>query len=296
MFPHPKSALFKRSQFFAFAALLVSFAAIVAFGQEKPKPEEIIARHLEAFGSTENRAPTRSRVLAGSSIVELKTGGRGAAEGPVTLSSQNDNVFIDANFEAPDFPYERISFDGKKVDVRQFKAGQRSPIGEYILSNDAILKEGLMGGVLSANWAPLHLEQRKPRLKYEGTEMIDGRSVHRIRYEPRRSANVKIKLFFDAETYRHVRTTFENEIAGQTASGPISTKSGEAMRRESRYKIIENFSDFASTGGLDLPKKYSMEFSVFSDSGPLLIEWTFQFSRFAFNQPVDLSNFKATKK
>jgi hypothetical protein len=276
----------------------ISIICLVNFGasaQEKLKPEDIITKHLETFGSSENRAAERSRILAGKSLLELKTGGRGQAEGTATISSQNGAVYIDANFESPDFPFERISFDGKKADVRQYKPGSRSPIGDYILSNDELLKEGLIGGVLSSNWALLHLAERKPRLRYEGIETIDGRSTHKLRYEMKKGSDVKIRLYFDAETYRHVRTDFEQSIAAQMGNR-IDPRNQESGQLETRFKMVERYSDFASTGGLDLPKKYTIEYSVFSRNSPLLIEWTFNFSRYAFNQPLELGNFTDAKK
>jgi hypothetical protein len=271
--------------------VMLTTAATLVNAQEKLKPEEVVAKHLDALGSAENRAPARSRILAGSSVVALKTGGSGQAEGPATISSQNDTTFVDANFEAPDFPYERISFDGKKVDVRQYKPGSRSPIGDFILSNDEIIKEGMFGGVLSSNWALLHTDARKPKLRYEGTQTLDGKTVHTVRYQPRRSSDLKVKMFFDAETFHHVRTEYEQSIAAQMSTGPMRP----GAQQETRFKIIETFSDFAESGGLTLPKKYNVEYSVFSGKLPLLIEWTFNFSRFAFNQPLELDNFKSGK-
>ncbi len=61
--------------------LRVALAAANAGAQEKLKPEEVVARHLEAVGAAEARSPQRSRVVAGGTRIEVKAGGRGRGDG-----------------------------------------------------------------------------------------------------------------------------------------------------------------------------------------------------------------------
>jgi hypothetical protein len=79
---------------------------------EKVKPEEVIAKHIEAFGTAEARSSTRSRIVAGSSVMNLKTGGRGNSSGPALLASQNGKVLLKAEFNSASYPFERFGFDG----------------------------------------------------------------------------------------------------------------------------------------------------------------------------------------
>jgi hypothetical protein len=259
--------------------------------QDKLKPEEIVAKHLESIGSAEQRAPGRSRTAIGASLMSLRTGVRGQASGPALIASKDNTVLINATFESPDYPFERMSYDGDKVVVKQFKPGSRTPIGEFFLSYDEIFKEGIIGGTLSAAWALLHLDKKNPKLKYDGTDKIDEKKVYKIRYEPRKGSDLKIKLFFDAETFRHIRTEYERVVAAQMGANARDS----VNQRETRLKLVENFSGFVPAAGLTLPQKYSIEFTVISRSNPLVIDWTFDFTKFAFNQPVNVAEFQNEK-
>jgi outer membrane lipoprotein-sorting protein len=259
--------------------------------QDKMKPEEIVAKHLESIGSAEQRSPSRSRTVTGTSLMSLRTGGRGQADGPVLIASKGNTVLINATFESPDYPFERISYDGDKLVVKQFRPGSRSPIGEFFLSYDEIFKEGIIGGTLSAAWSMLHLDERNPKIKFDGTDRINEKKVYKLRYEPRKGSDLKIKLYFDAETFRHIRTEYERVIAAQMGANARDSVS----QRETRFKIVENFSDFVTAAGLTVPQKYSIEYTVFSRNNPLVIDWTFDFKKFAFNQPVNISEFQNEK-
>lgn len=273
---------------FAFLSTIIFTPSIAA--QEKMKPEDIAAKHLEAIGAAESRAPDRSRIVSGSSMMTLRTGGSGQAGGPALIASKDDMIVINASFESPEYPYEKMSFDGKNLLVRQYKPGARSPLGEFFLSYDEIFKEGLIGGSLSASWALLHLDERKAKLKYDGTDKIDGRPVYKLKYVPRKNSDLRIKLYFDAENFRHLRTVYERSIAAQMGAAPGQSIS----QRETRYTVTESFSDFANVSGLTLPKKYTIEYSVFTRNNPIEIEWAFDLSKFQFNQPIDVEEFRGT--
>lgn len=271
--------------------LIIPCKENIAAAQDKMNPEEIAAKHLESIGSVESRLPERSRIASGVSLMTLKTGGSGQAGGSAVIASKDDNIIINSDFESPEYPFERMSYDGKKLVVRQFKPGGRSPIGEFFLSYDEIFKEGLIGGALSSAWAFLHLDERKPKLKYEGTDKIDGKQVYKLKYQPRKSSDLKIRLYFDAETFRHVRTEYERTVAAQMGAAPGTSIS----QRETRFKVVENFANFATIGGLTLPQKYTIEYSLFSRNSPLEIEWVFDLSKFEFNQPVNIEEFREEK-
>lgn len=259
--------------------------------QEKMNPEEIVSKHLESIGSVEHRAPGRSRTISGTSLMSLRTGGVGQASGPILIASKDNTMLINATFESPDYPFERISYDGNKLVVAQFRPGSRSPLGEFFLSYNEIFKEGIFGGTLSAGWAMLHLEERKPKLKYDGSDKIAERKVYKVRFEPRKGSDLKIKLFFDAETFRHIRTEYERDIASQMGANPRDSRT----QRETRIKVVENFSDFVRAAGLTLPQKYTIEYTVSARNSPLVIEWTFDLKKFAFNQPVNVAEFQNEK-
>jgi len=57
--------------------------------------------------------------------------------------------------------------------------------------------------------------------------------------------------------------------------------------RESRYRLIEEFSDFKPEQGLTLPHKYKIEFSADTQSGTFQADWTLTLTTFAFNEKID---------
>ena len=68
------------------------------------------------------------------------------------------------------------------------------------------------GGALSAAWPLLDISTRGPKLKYVGSKKINDRQTRVISYEPKDGSNLEIKLYFDAETFRHVRTEYQQDF------------------------------------------------------------------------------------
>lgn len=258
---------------------------------QKMKAEDVVAKHLEALGKEEARAPSRSRVAGGSIDFTIRSGRGRRATGKSLLVSEGDKLLLNAVFENADYPFERMGFDGKKAWVRQFIPGQHSPIGDFILSNEVILKEGLLGGSLSAAWALLHLSERNPKLEYSGTEKIEGRPTHKLRYAPRKGSDLKITLYFDAETFNHVRTKYERVIAATMGDSPAAS----AGRIDTRYQILEEFGDFRDEKGLMLPHAHSIQFSIASQNNPLTMDWKFALTQFDFDQKIDPVEFDAQR-
>ena len=166
----------------------------------------------------------------------------------------------------------------------------------FFAENEEIVGEGLVGGVLSESWPLLNLQEKNPKLEYSGTKKINDRQVHAIKYRPRKGSELNITLFFDAETFQHVRTEYEKTFYS-TAQTRIPSEPGrlpsasEARGAPQRLTVYEAFSDFKTEGGLNLPHVYKFELSVQSNIRPLLINWTFNLTEFTFNAPVNPSEF-----
>ena len=73
---------------------------------------------------------------------------------------------------------------------------------------------------------------------------------------------------------------------------PMGATPGEsASQRESRYKLVEEFSDFRPESGLTLPHAYNLQFSVFQLNNPLALDWNMNLAKFTFDYPIEAKEF-----
>jgi hypothetical protein len=183
------------------------------------------------------------------------------------------------------------------------------------------MKEGLLGGVWSQGWPMLDLETRNPTLKYTGTETIDGREIHEMDYAPKGGLNgIKVKLFFEPDTFHHVRTEYRLRVqgerslqAGKTVTGGVPSSSGSGVItrdagildpiEDSHYLLIEKFDNFkevnfkdskgSETMSVILPHNYSIEYSVEGQGSSFLDRWNLVAETWMQNGTLDISVFKA---
>jgi hypothetical protein len=95
-------------------------------------------------------------------------------------------------------------------------------------------------------------------------------------------------LYFDAETFQHVRSQYEYTVSARQGSRAEASVS----QRDNRYKLVEDFSDFQRTGKLMLPHKYTIELTVETQNRTQTLEWTINFQQFSFTETIDPSVFK----
>ncbi|MDT5270572.1 MAG: hypothetical protein QOH49_2758 [Acidobacteriota bacterium] len=269
------------------AALLPSMprAASAAHADDKMTAEQVIAKHLEAIGPQAARAAAQTRIVGGSSRAIFKARSTsGAIDGQVVIASTDNKVVLGMKFDAPNYPGERFGFDGKKFTVGHLTPGVRSQIGNFALTNSEIFKEGLVGGTLTSAWPLLNLSERKAKVEYGGTDKINDRLVHKIKYYPNKGSDLKIALFFDAETFQHVRTQYDRVIGARLGSGGVDSS---ASQQETRYKIIEDFGDYKQEGKLKLPHSYKLQLEIDKTGGGSLDRWEMTLDQFAFDQEID---------
>lgn len=276
---------------FKFSALFVLVTSLLSTSvfSQKMKAEDVLAKHLDSIGTAEVRSANTSRIIVGAANAQFISQKNQSTQGRIVLASAGDKFFWGLNLNAADYPGEKLSFDGRKVKVNLVRAGQRSILGNFISSNDEIMEEGLLGGTLSTSWALMNMQNRKAKLSYSGTKKIDGKEVHVIRYSPKKSSLEDIQMFFDKETFRHVRTEYKSTFSA--AMGRTIDES--ARQSESRLKVVENFSDFKEEKGLTLPHTYNLFYSITGQRGTTEIEWSFNLNEFAFNQNLTDSTFDA---
>jgi hypothetical protein len=254
---------------------------------EKIKPADLVAKHLESIGSVKARDSAKTRIISGTAQVIFRTTPSGQAIGRAVLASEGNKHLLGMSFPTPVYPREQLGFNGDSFIAAFVTSGVRSVLGNFLMTNKVIFNNGLMGGTLSSAWPLLDVASRNARIEYVGTRKIDDRTLHELRYVPRGGSDLKITLFFDQENFHHVRTEYDRVIPAQ-----MDTRSYTNIQtRESRYKMIEDFSLFKKEGELTLPHIYTIKLSVDTQGGTFLAEWTLKLTQFTFNEKIDPSSF-----
>jgi hypothetical protein len=266
------------------SAMMLTFASSAG---DKMKPEEFVAKHLESIGPAEARNSVQSHVIAGTVVATVRSPGTAQFNGQAVMASESNKAVIGFGFESANYSQERFGFDGKSVTVGYSRPGVRSNLGDFIQTHNVILKEGLIGGALSSAWPLRNLAERKAKLEYRGTKKIAGKQMHELKYYPRGSADLQIVLFFDLETFQHLRTEYTRVITSQLGA----TVDTSAIQRTSRYKMIEEFSDFKKESGLNLPHSYKIGLELETRGATYSGTWDLTLSQFAFNQPIQPASF-----
>ncbi len=263
----------------------ISIPTLPAFAQEKLKVEDVIAKHLEALGSAEARS--KSRIIQGTAVGTFRLGGSGSAEGGAVIASQDVKSLVSIVFGSTEYPYERVGYDGKIVTTGELTPGVRSKLGVFFMRHEMPVREGLLGGVLSTAWPLLDVIARNPKLKYSGVKKVGDRKAYALTYEGKNSGGLKTTLFFDAETFHHLRTEYEKRQIQLMPNQPSVTQ----QQGDSVTKLVEEFADFKQEGGLMLPHEYKITLSVESLSQRVLQDFVFKLATFSFNQKIDDSQF-----
>lgn len=260
------------------------------FGADQSmKPEELVARHLDAIGTKELRASTKTRVVQGSAAYKVLVGGGGVLEGKTGLASEGRKSRFMMKFPN-DYRGETFVFNGEKAQVAFSNSNQsRSPLAAFVAAYDVIVKDGLLGGVLSTAWALSDVAGHQPKLVCEGLKKADGRQAYVLRYEPHKHSDVEILLYFDAETFRHIKSTYSFSVANNV--GRTITES--AHLQPERSLLEERFSDFKIVEGLTLPTHWRIQFTKeLPDGTTTLSEWELKEDQINNNVGLDPRNFE----
>jgi hypothetical protein len=259
---------------------------------KKLTPAEVINKHLESIGSAEARGRVHGTKIKGVCTLNVREGGTGQAQGQVVLASQREMNLTKIVFESEDNP-TWFKFDGTKASVSQFRPGRRTSLENFFAAYEILMREGLLGGTLSESWPLLNVEAKNPKLEYAGIKEVGGRRLMAVKYTPHKSSEMKIVLYFEPETFRHVRSEYSQTIYAtdqqRIATGRGLPAATDARATNARINAFEEFSDFKEEQGLNLPHTYTFELSIQSDIKPALINWQFQLTDFKFSAPFDPS-------
>jgi hypothetical protein len=271
------------------------FGSAVVSAQQKMTANDVVDKHLASIGPAEVIASIKSRVMVGTGKLEAKIGTSSFITGPGQLASQGDKVLYALIFNSPNYPYEKAAFDGKDISLG-LPNGNRTLLTDFLKAQGVILKDGLFTGALSTAWPLLDLKSKKgAKVEYAGTAKIDDRLCHKLKYSSGRTGDLKTTLYFDAETFHHVRTTYEYTTEPRIGRSSTDTRSSS---RVERYSLTEEFSNFKIAGKLTLPMTYVIkstnEQQIVSTQGANALEWTFIVLQVYYDEPLEATMFKVS--
>lgn len=274
-----KHKFFFKSLFLATA--LISVTPITY--SQKLTAEEIIAKHVASVGSPGVLAKAKKRLAIGKSEF-IRQIPRQTATGLSVMASDGSEFAFHATFDLQIYPMERIGIFTNKINIPFLKEGMRSPLGAYLLVNDKTLSDRIFGGTVFSTWRLFDAAGAQGKFESDGKKKINGRETYVIRYRPESGLRdgSSIRLFFDAENFRHVRTVMELsepdrgfEINGQnTQMTPANASNGSVL--------TEEFDDYKEVNGLTLPHKYNIDLTLNGYSGTAQFKWNFTIAEYRF--------------
>jgi hypothetical protein len=282
---------FTWTKFYRISAMMLLLTCLSSASEaqvQKLKAEEIIAKHLEAMGGNETLHSVTTRIASGTVVATFKTPTTAELGGKVVLASEGPKSVMAMMFEnsTSNYPHEKIGYDGRDVSGSYVRPGIRSSLGDFLLGHRNIVKQGFWGGALSQAWLLLDPD-RKIKVEAGGTKKIGDRQAYLLKCYPSGS-DLKITMYFDAETFQHLRTEYERSISAQMGSNPEASATEGS---ETHYKLTEDFADFKKEGGLTLPHSYKISFEILGRQGSFKASWDMALATFQFNQRIDPATF-----
>lgn len=269
--------LAKRLFFFVFLISLF----VLSLNAQDLKIEEVVAKHTDSIGKSDKRKELKNMLLLGTSEFSSKLPERKSA-GKVAIVSDAANLMVLSSFAADSYPFEKIGIFDSKLNIPFINPGVRSPLGDFLWEHPSILKSGLFSGSMSLQWLLLDSNFKNGKIKLAGNKKIDGRKAHIVDYYPQgTSESLKIRLYFDSETFQHVRSEYREEYTGKEATfGQLGQVNGYVMQ------LIETYKDYKTYDDITLPSNYTVKYMGSSSKGTWEYDWTFKLNEVKFNQPL----------
>ncbi len=259
-------------------------------------PERLIAEHVRSIGSPTTLSSVKTRAFIGFTDVEFIQGMFGKIEGgPASFVSDGKKLQMSMRYGDLNYPAEYIAYNGREVSVGHISPGQRSPLGDFLFRFNGVMKNGFFGGTLSLAWPLLKADEIDVPLKYKKVK-VEGRPLHRLEWPIYILGNIRIKMFFEPETFHHVRTEYIVRIKNDVSANPENNDiMSNSLMPESIYTLIERFDNFKKISGMTLPHKYSIEYSIEGQGQSFIGHWTINAHNWIFNRTFDEMIFKAHK-
>jgi hypothetical protein len=224
----------------------------------KLSADDVVAKYLAAMGTPEARAAAKSRLAQGSVQFDQLITGNVRLDGKALMRSEGQKFKCVFQFASPQYPGEQFAFDGQNAQVARIDQESRSMLGNFLVSEPEILREGLWGGNLSTAWPLLDTRASGAKLRFEGLKKVDGRDLYVLDYTPKKRENkgeMEIRFYFEPDTFHHVMTQYRLTVAPFDSNG--STDVAAVVTT-----VEERFSDFHAVDGLTLPMQWEIRARV----------------------------------
>lgn len=277
--------------YISFGSGLTLFLAGGLACAQKVTKEEVVTKHLESIGSGPAVGHIRNRLIVGVVVVTFVSQRNQRAEGRVVFASEKEKNYFGTKLNASDYSGEQFRFDGANSAIGYANLGTRTVLGNFVQSNNWMVADSIFGGVLASSWV-LMRNADVAKLSFDGVKKVGGKDAYVLAYSRKGGSDVDVRLYFDKETYRHVRTEYK-----RTSSAGIGTSPDQSSGfSETRIKLTEDFSDFRDESGLTLPHRYRITYGVTGQRGTTELLWDHVLSNFLFNQNLDASTFSPADK
>jgi hypothetical protein len=288
-----------------FAIMVAS--SVYAVAQDKNlTAEQILARHLRSFGSTEAIAQSVNRMAVGQADFKMYSTQK-SASGKAVLASDGKNLALFSTFDLIDYRMERIGLFSNKVSIPIVEQGHRSPLGSFLSTYDKLLENRLFGGSIFSTWVFYSTDQSGLTMDFDGKKKVGSTEAWVVKVTPKGGlgSGSYIKLFFDTKDFHHIRTLYRQSETerGFFSSGSRDDSKGKAPggwdqdMANNGTTLTEDFSDFSpDAAGISLPHKYSVLLSIDGVQGSSEFKWDFQIAEYKLIKqfPGDFFTFKAT--
>lgn len=256
---------------------------------QKLSADEIILKHLESLGKKESVASMKLRIAIGASEFFIPSATK-KTRGRAVFASNGDEMAFFSTFEMADYPFERIGLFRDKVDIPIVQLGRRSPLGTFLTAYDKTVKSRIFGGSVFSTWRFGSVDNLAGKTETEGKKKVGDHEAWVIKFSPTDglSTGSSIKLYFDAETFSHLRTVYRqketergfHEIRGRAAGTGQVPGAWEQDMASNGSTLTEDFDDYRTENGLTLPYRYTLLLNIDGVRGTSEFRWTFEFSEY----------------
>lgn len=256
-------------------------AASISFAAQNLAPQEVITNHLGSIGSPARLQSLNTLFAAGRSEFEARmpiVRGNGKA----VVISDRENLYFLMSLNSKDYPYEKIGIFRDKVSLPFISSGIRSTIGSFLSEHSRILSDNLFCGSMSLRWIKNLSSNEKLKLTSGGRKKLGDRQTHAIDVSMGTSSNeFKVRLFFEAENFRHVRTEYKRSV-------PIRgiTFGQQNQFTDAWVEVTEEFGDFKDVDGLMLPHDYRVTLVSNSGNQSFTNSWGIKVANYYLNQKL----------